>query len=80
MSSNNYDNRNKSVVDSIIDTKDQLAAKFNKNKEAAKEEYHHDASKNSNNLVDQVIHKKDELVSNLNKNSEAAKDNYYANK
>jgi len=78
MSSNQ--NPNKPIVDSIIDTKDQLAAKFNKNKEAVKEEYHNQQASNSNNLVDQLGHKKDELKANINKNTEAAKEQYYANK
>jgi len=75
MSSNN-----KPIVESIKDTTNQLASKFNKNKEAAKEEYHSQSADNSNNLVDQVVHKKDELKANLNKNNEAAKEQYYGNK
>jgi len=77
--SSNY-NANKPIVDSIKDTKDELASKFNKNKEAAKEQYHSNASSNSNNIVDSLVHKKDEIKANLNKNAEASKEEYYANK
>ena len=65
--------------DTLHNTKEQLAGKIGKNKEAAKEEYHHEQSKNSNNLVDKVVHKADEFGAKLDKNKEASKEQYYKN-